>query len=1076
MPRVVTSPPEAPPFPDGAKPGGWWHESAEAGQVVCDVCPRACVLKLGKRGFCFVRENRDGQVVSTTYGRSTGFCVDPIEKKPLNQFYPGTAVLSFGTAGCNLGCQFCQNWTMSRSRDVDAACELADPETIATAARELGCRSVAFTYNDPIIWTEYAIDTARACHDQGVKTVAVTSGYIQPVAREAFYREMDAANVDLKAFTEEFYRDLTGGHLEPVLDTLRWLARETDTWVEITNLIIPRANDSLDEIEQMCRWIVEQMGPDVPVHFSAFHPDFKLMDRPATPVQTLIAAHEVARRVGLRYVYTGNVSDRAHQSTYCPGCGRVVIERDGYALGVYQVREGRCGHCGEPIAGRYDESPGQWGGRRMPVRIAAYARPKATTPDPHNPVSGEETKVESQPANQPPTAPANTVRPELTDQQEASVFEAAGRRVAAAVCAQPPEAMDAALAEMAKTPVYGAFVSLKRGGQLRSCCGFMGESIPLSEALDRAAVRTATEDPRFPPISPTELDHLDMEVWLLWGLQPVTARGDDRVKAVTIGKHGLQIARGPARGLLLPGVAVDHNLDAKAFLKQVCLKAGLPPDAWRQDETSLWTFEGHAIRGQLGSTTGGGEATATREALVGGPSEAEVKTLADFSRANVQALVQGATALSYMPGVFDGGVNGLALTMGEVGSPERIECSRLSIRPEIPLQTTLYSLSQATARALQMQRTPPTNLPSMPFGLSVLRDPAMHGAAAEPELGGIDPQRRAVLLMDPSRSAWVYDPQKKPEELFEEAVELGGFKDLARASVISLSVVSTEPRVAIAHVPRPQSGPEVRPAAVAGAFYPGTSDQIDQELDEMFPKKKPKAAVWPAAMVPHAGWRYSGALAADVLSRVKIPEQVIVLCPKHRPGGSEWAVAPHRTWQLPGREVASDLELAGQLADAVTGLDLDAVAHRQEHAIEVHLPLLARLAPEARVVGITIGGGELASVQRFAQQMAEVLRDLKPRPLLVISSDMNHFADDAETRRLDRMALDAMESLDPQRLYETVRENRISMCGALPAVIVMETLRQWDCLTRCQSVGYSTSADAGGDTDRVVGYAGMLLG
>ena len=393
MPRVVTSPPEAPPFPDGAKPGGWWHESAEAGQVVCDVCPRACVLKLGKRGFCFVRENRDGQVVSTTYGRSTGFCVDPIEKKPLNQFYPGTAVLSFGTAGCNLGCQFCQNWTMSRSRDVDAACELADPETIATAARELGCRSVAFTYNDPIIWTEYAIDTARACHDQGVKTVAVTSGYIQPVAREAFYREMDAANVDLKAFTEEFYRDLTGGHLEPVLDTLRWLARETDTWVEITNLIIPRANDSLDEIEQMCRWIVEQMGPDVPVHFSAFHPDFKLMDRPATPVHTLIAAHEVARRVGLRYVYTGNVSDRAHQSTYCPGCGRVVIERDGYALGVYQVREGRCGHCGEPIAGRYDESPGQWGGRRMPVRIAAYARPKATTPDPHNPVSGEEKEV-----------------------------------------------------------------------------------------------------------------------------------------------------------------------------------------------------------------------------------------------------------------------------------------------------------------------------------------------------------------------------------------------------------------------------------------------------------------------------------------------------------------------------------------------------------------------------------------------------------------------------------------------------------------------------------------------------------
>ncbi|OHB72850.1 MAG: AmmeMemoRadiSam system protein B [Planctomycetes bacterium RBG_13_63_9] len=258
-------------------------------------------------------------------------------------------------------------------------------------------------------------------------------------------------------------------------------------------------------------------------------------------------------------------------------------------------------------------------------------------------------------------------------------------------------------------------------------------------------------------------------------------------------------------------------------------------------------------------------------------------------------------------------------------------------------------------------------------------------------------------------------------------------------------------------------------------FYPGDPEEMDRALDEMLSEKS-NPEPWPAVMVPHAGWTYSGRLAAEVFGRVEIPQQVIILCPKHRPGGTEWAVAPHRVWSLPGRQVESDLELARQLAEAIAGLELDSIAHRQEHAIEVQLPLVARLAPEARVVGIVIGGGELASLERFAAEMADVLRDRQPRPLLVISSDMNHFADDAETRRLDRLALEAIESLDPGRLYQTVRENRISMCGMAPAVIVMETLRRWNCLSRCESVGYSTSAEAGGDPNRVVGYAGMLLG
>jgi AmmeMemoRadiSam system protein B/AmmeMemoRadiSam system protein A len=576
----------------------------------------------------------------------------------------------------------------------------------------------------------------------------------------------------------------------------------------------------------------------------------------------------------------------------------VVVERDGYVVGAFEVREGRCGHCGTPIAGRFDDASGDWGGRRMPVRIASFALPRPPAPS-----AAQAPPAETRPVGQPQPVTVIPERPALSARQEELILRAAGRRVAAAVRLQIPEPMDAMLAEAAGTPVYGAFVSLKRGGQLRSCCGYLGQSIRLSDALDNAAVRAAKDDPRFPPIAPAELAELDVEVWLLWGLQPVSARGEDRARAVTIGKHGLQIARGAARGLLLPGVAVEHHLDAKGFLKQVCLKAGLAPDAWKQDDTAVMTFEGYAIRGRIPSG--------------GNPGE---------------------------------------------------------------------------------------------------------------------------------------DPP--------------GFS-------------------------------HVRPASVAGGFYPATAKEVDRALDEMFPDQpsvgthearvpRPQPEPWAAAMVPHAGWRFSGRLAASVLSRVEIPEQVIILCPKHWPGGAEWAVAPHASWSLPGRQVDSDPELARRLAAGITGLELDEAPHRPEHAIEVQLPLLARLAPHARAVGITIGGGELSSLLRFGQQMAVVLSDQPSvgapprRPLLVISSDMSHiegYADnEAEAHRLDRLALDAIETLDPARLYETVRSQRISMCGMRPAVIVMETLRQWGRLDRCELVGYTTSAESGGGTDRVVGYAGMLLG
>jgi pyruvate formate lyase activating enzyme len=346
----------------------YWHR-LDDGRIQCDLCPRRCRLNDGQRAFCFVRERRGDRLVLDTYGRSTGFCIDPIEKKPLNHFLPGTPVLSFGTAGCNLGCRFCQNWEFSKSREVARASAEATPEAIARAARDSGCRSVAFTYNDPVIWAEYAIDTAVACHDLGVETVAVTAGYISPPAREEFFRHVDAANVDIKAFSETFYEKLCFASLGPVLETLAWLRAETEVWIEVTTLIIPGQNDSEDELSRLAGWFAENLGPDVPVHFSAFHPDFKMLDTPATPATTLRRARGIALEHGLRYVYTGNVHDPDGDATRCPGCGQVVIQREWYRLLEWRLDGGRCDACGHEIAGRFEERPGDWGGRRAPIRI-----------------------------------------------------------------------------------------------------------------------------------------------------------------------------------------------------------------------------------------------------------------------------------------------------------------------------------------------------------------------------------------------------------------------------------------------------------------------------------------------------------------------------------------------------------------------------------------------------------------------------------------------------------------------------------------------------------------------------------
>jgi pyruvate formate lyase activating enzyme len=356
-------------------PTRYWQMLPD-GRVQCDICPRHCRLGEGQRGLCFVRAREQNEIVLKTYGRSSGFCVDPIEKKPLNHFLPGTPVLSFGTAGCNLTCKFCQNWDISKSREVDTLADSASPEAIARAAHRTGCRSVAFTYNDPVIFFEYAIDVAQACHAADIKTVAVTAGYICPEPRVEFYRHMDAANVDLKGFTEDFYHKLCTGSLAAVLDTLKYVRHETNCWLEITTLLIPDENDSDQELHALSEWVFEHLGADVPLHFTAFHPDYKMRDKTHTPHATLIKAYDIARASGLVHVYVGNVEDRMRGSTYCAGCGERLIGRARYVITDCSLGSGGvCLHCGAALAGVFEDAPGRWGARRVPVRLAEFSPP-----------------------------------------------------------------------------------------------------------------------------------------------------------------------------------------------------------------------------------------------------------------------------------------------------------------------------------------------------------------------------------------------------------------------------------------------------------------------------------------------------------------------------------------------------------------------------------------------------------------------------------------------------------------------------------------------------------------------------
>jgi AmmeMemoRadiSam system radical SAM enzyme/AmmeMemoRadiSam system protein B/AmmeMemoRadiSam system protein A len=1082
---------------DGSVVGQWWRPVPAADRILCELCPRACQLKPGDRGFCFVRENRDGKMVLSTYGRSTGFCIDPIEKKPLHHFYPGTSVLSFGTAGCNLGCKFCQNWEISKSRQVEQLSQQASPSMIAQAAVELGCRSVAFTYNDPVVWAEYAIDTAEACRQLGVKTVAVTAGYLSAAARPAFFQAMDAANVDLKGFTEDFYWKVTGAHLSPVLETLLFLKRETNVWFEITNLVIPQVNDDPSQIRAMSDWILEHLGPDVPIHFSAFHPDFRMQDQPPTPPETLAKVYEIARGAGMRYVYVGNVHDRRRQQTYCPQCQACLIERDWYELGAFKIHDGCCQQCRSPIAGHFENTPGTWGRKRQPVTWNARSQTQ--------PLSTPLYKVA------PMTKSISTGNlssrldsAALTDEQRQSLLAVAARWICRlATNAQPVPNWLAELGELQHRMVYGVFTTLKRGSLLRGCCGSIGQPRPLGEQLLHACRRTVLEDARMPAISPYELPYLHLDLSLLDPLEPIAVRGRARLVAFELGKHGLHIRGGERGGLLLPSVSVEQGWDAEQFLRGVCRKTGLPETAWETDDTSLQRFAGTVLASTIPEEAWR-DLPRVKPRLL---DPHQLRLLQGWVVANLTALARHATPSYFQPEIPDGNIHGLILSLfTEVSKRPLWHMIKLSLRPGMALQSTLFGMTQAAYEVLQRLRSEGDI--RVEIGVTVLEDPAAHGHLQLSKKGLGDSQfldqirqqlgleglpgagRALVCMTGPEAVVVSYDPEVAPAFQVMDAARKIGFHE-AVMSVYSMAITSTRPMIVATNLPMAKASDEDRSPAVAGRFYPAEDGPRKALVADIFSKLPAAVRVdnrrssspagesyrdnLLAIMTPHAGLTFSGRLAALAWREVDFRRPCIIIGPKHTAEGVAWAVAPCRHWKLSAAvSMDSDYALAEKLVQQIDGLRFDAVAHQHEHAIEVQLPIIEYLTQHPRVVGVALQGGGWERIASTARCLARLLRDTPVPPLLAISSDMNHYASDQENRRRDRLALDAIHAKDPQRLLRVCREHDISMCGLLPAAIVLQTLHELGEDYEVEELGYATSGEVH-PSEQVVGYAALAF-
>jgi len=1023
---------------------------ANGDRIRCVACGHRCLIGQGKRGICKVRFN-DGGVLKVPFGYVAGLQCDPVEKKPFFHVYPGSDALTFGMMGCDLHCSYCQNWVTSqalRDESAEAPVRPVTPDQLVEAALREGARLVVSSYNEPLITAEWAVAVFERARAAGLDCAFVSNGNATPEVLDFLRPWICAYKVDLKSFDDRHYRSL-GGTLRNVLDTIAMI-HERGIWLEIVTLVIPGFNDSDDELSQMARFL-SGISRDIPWHVTAFHKDYRMTEPEATGPERLLRAAQFGADAGLRYTYAGNLPGRVGpcENTRCPGCGDTLIERQGYMIRSYWVTpDGRCPRCDEAIAGIWpDDSKSVRTGKDVAAHARRLPRPLRL------------------PALEERPRPSMTIA--MTIEQKEHLFAQVADLVHGLAQGQNADFADRSLGGIGQQPVAGVFVSLKRGKHLRACCGMLGPPIPLELALREAAARTVWEDARFPPVSPSEVHHLNMEVWLLHSPQQVGARGTDRTSAVVLGKHGIRVVRGQQHGLFLPSVAPEHEWDVEQFLDQACLKAGLYPTAWRDDETQLFTFEGEVMRGGLARD---GRPSASRIPAV---ADADVlQVYADWCRDNINAILSGLTPNVFCFGAADGDVTGVILTLTGLGDGP-VHLSQISLRPGLPLQTTLFNLTQRAAQTLQRLQPSTEVLARVRLTLAVFDDPVLHGTAQEPDLTGFDPGKRAVLVLEGAKSGLVYDPARSATEVLSLTLQQAQMSRPGNAAVLSLGAAAKEP-LALSTAPRPVRGPAERMPAAAGTFYPADAGELSRWTDTLLAGER-REEPWSAALVPHAGWVFSGRIAANALMRLRIPRTVIVIGPKHTALGVDWAIAPHQTWNFPGGSVESDFMLARQLAEAIPGLALDAVAHLREHAIEVELPLLARLAPQTRVVGIVVGAGNLEDCRRFAQGLASFLSSRDDRPLLLISSDMNHYAPDAENRRLDAIAMEALERLDPAALYQTLTRKHISMCGLLPAVIVLETLRLLGGLTRCDRIGYATSADAGSDPSRVVGYAGMLF-
>jgi AmmeMemoRadiSam system radical SAM enzyme/AmmeMemoRadiSam system protein B/AmmeMemoRadiSam system protein A len=1027
----------------------WWQR-LDDDKVLCTLCPRECHIPNNSRGFCFVRANVDGELVLTTYGRSSGFCIDPIEKKPLNHFLPGTPILSLGTAGCNLGCKFCQNWDISKSRQMDTVAGQAGPDAIVQAARQTQCRSIAFTYNDPIIWAEYAIDTAIAAHEHDLKTVAVTAGYISPDARTEFFSHMDAANVDLKAFTDTFYRKLTQTSLAPVLDTLKYLKHETDCWFEITNLIIPRENDDADELKRMCAWIVEELGPDVPVHFSAFHPDFKMLDYPRTPHETLIQARQIAIDTGIQYAYVGNVNDHANQSTYCHACGKRVIERDWYQLGSYQLKGSICNHCNTVIPGVFDISgPGDWGRKRQPIAIndsRQFINRSAFT---QLSVNGGETKLMADSHESKPMIDFDT-------DQKTALLNFVRSHVYAAVTGNQTRVLTLP-DDLANAPAFGCFVTLQMDDKLRACRGRWNQAQeistdPLGELLAGVARDSALQDFRFPVISKNELDRLSLDISIMHSPAMLQQQGEALVDAVEVGKHGLVMMHPQGRGLLLPHVATEQGWDARTFLSQLCAKAGLRKNVWHEDDqTQIMTFQTTLLK----------QEPPVEPFLPGKISANAFDALLSLGR----KVIHGDLSPTELP-------NGLTKTWADEMGVYLISNTHQSASA-LGANQSLAKLVTMACQSLAKSSTPSRFIQRMVILYNGVRLSAMDYPNRHVNL-----TYNGVLAESPRGWALSLPSSNQRTDRVGQAMRDAGID--IKSWRVAHNQGHAKPRLTcfdlfVHDAIQKPAAIDTRPTAKSGQFYPASADQVHQQINEVFGKfENTDSTKVRAVMLPHAGWVYCQDVIAQTLGKVDVPDRVIIIGPKHTPHGAHWSVSNHVAWETPTGHVPVDTDAVSRLLELLPMLKCESQAHEQEHGIEVLLPWLQSKNANLKILPLVFGHSNFEQLEVLGESLAQLIDQLVGETLLVISSDMNHFEDTDTTQIKDTQAIDAMCSGDEQKLFETCLKNQISMCGMRPAVAVMNALKKSAPIAP-QLIARSDSSSVSGDRTRVVGYAGVII-